>query len=60
MDPLTILASLERKLSELAHGALQRPVDKSLFEYGLVVGQYQGILQSIQEIQRMMLGEEED
>ena len=60
MDPLLIIASLERKLSELAHGSLQRPADKSLFEYGLVTGQYQGILQSINEVKRLMLGNEED
>lgn len=60
MDPLVIIASLERLLNQHAHGSMQRPVDKSLFEYGLQVGTYQGVLQAVNEIRRLMLGDEEN
>ena len=60
MEPLLIIASLQTKLNQLAHGALQRPVDKSLFEYGQAVGAYQGVLQAIQEVQRLMQGVDEE
>lgn len=60
MDPLIIIASLERKLNELAHGSLQRPSDTTAYGYGLSVGTYQGLLQAIQEIRRLMLDEDDE
>ena len=60
MNPLLIIAALEKRLNEAAHGSLQRPSDTTLFGYGLSVGTYQGILQSIQEIRRLMLDEDDE
>lgn len=60
MNPLVILAALERKLNELAHGALQRPSGKTEFDFGVAVGTYQGVLQSINEVRRLMDDQVED
>ena len=54
MNPLLIIAALERKLIEVSHSALQRPNDTTLYGYGHSVGTYQGILQSINEVKRLM------
>lgn len=60
MNPLLIIASLERLLNEQAKAALQRPTDTTLFGYGLSVGVHQGILQSVNEVKRLMNDQAEE
>lgn len=60
MDPLVILSALERKLNELAHGAFQRPAGKTEYDFGMAVGSYQGVLQSINEVKRLMQDRDDD
>ena len=58
MDKLLI--SLIERRSELAHAALETPKDGTEFEYGRMVGRYQGLTMAIEAVQEMLADKEED
>ena len=57
MDKL--LVSLIEMRSELAHAALLTPKDGTSFEYGRMVGRYQGLALAIEAVQGMLADNEE-
>jgi hypothetical protein len=50
---------IERR-SELAHVALSAPKDGTEFEYGRMVGRYQGLTIAIEAVQDMLADKEKD
>jgi len=56
----TLLADLIQRRSELAHAALATPGDGGLFEYGRMVGQFQGLSTAIEAVQQMLAEKEDD
>ena len=56
----TLLADLIQRRSELAHAALATPKEGSNYEYGRMVGQFQGLSIAIEAVQQMLAEKEED